>query len=312
MVKGFILAAGFGERLKPITHTVPKSLIPVLNLPAICYAIFLLKEAGIKHVICNLHYRHKDIIRFFEERHLFGLDISFSIEDTILGTGGGLKKCEQFLKDDEILLINSDIILNIHLASLIDFHQGSSSPATLLLHETDRAGRIGPVGVRDGCVLDFNNILGTGLSSNLIYSGIALLSPEIFGYLNDGFSSVVNTGYVGLINNATLGYYEHKGFWHDIGALDTYWHTNTQVTQEVCSLHERMNETLALYPSIVAPTANIHPGAIINNSIIGENVSIDNDTHIESSVILPDSHVENQREIRNSIVFKDEIIVVNK
>ena len=121
-MKGFIFAAGLGERLRPLTENTPKSLLPVLNLPSVCYAVYLLKEAGIDHIICNLHYRYADIINFFKTYNNFGLHIEFSTEESILGTGGGFKKCEDIIGDEEVLLINADIIIDLDPVSLIKCH----------------------------------------------------------------------------------------------------------------------------------------------------------------------------------------------
>jgi mannose-1-phosphate guanylyltransferase len=126
-VKGFILAAGYGERLRPLTDDCAKALVPVLNIPSICYSLFLLKEAGVRDVVCNLHHEGDGIVRFFEENDFFGLTIEFSEEDTILGTGGGLKKCEALLGDDDFVLINSDIVMDADLRILIDRHRESGT-----------------------------------------------------------------------------------------------------------------------------------------------------------------------------------------
>ena len=95
-MKAFLLAAGYGERLKHLTEEIPKPLIPVLNVASIEFSIMLIKESGITDVMCNLHHKYRDIIAFFEKKDFFGLNIRFSIENEILGTGGGLKKCESF------------------------------------------------------------------------------------------------------------------------------------------------------------------------------------------------------------------------
>ena len=91
-MKAFVLAAGLGTRLAPLTDHTPKPLIPVLNIPSLFYTFFLLKQAGIREIICNIHHHGNAIRRSIESRELSGLNITFSEEPVILGTGGGAEK----------------------------------------------------------------------------------------------------------------------------------------------------------------------------------------------------------------------------
>ena len=88
-MKAFVLAAGLGTRLRPLTEHIPKPLIPILNIPSLFYTLCLLKQAGIREIICNIH-AHADAIKnFIKASDLSGLENSFSEEPVILGTGGG-------------------------------------------------------------------------------------------------------------------------------------------------------------------------------------------------------------------------------
>jgi len=142
-MKAFILAAGFGTRLRPLTDHIPKPLIPILNIPSLFYTFFLLRQAGITEIICNIHHHSLAIRRFIEASDLPGLTITFSEEPVILGTGGGLKKCENLLGTDEFLLVNSDIITDIDFRALIRHHHQSGRPGTIALFETPEAEAIG-------------------------------------------------------------------------------------------------------------------------------------------------------------------------
>lgn len=309
-MKGFILAAGYGERLKPLTDKLPKSLIPVLNLPSICYAIYLLKEAGIKDVVCNLHYKDNEIVHFFEEHDFFGLNVSFSTEEKILGTGGGIKNCEKILGNDEFVLINSDIILDIDLKRFIDFHKKSQAPATLLLYRTTRARKIGAIGVDGGNVIDFNNLLDTAIFSEFIYSGVAVLSPIIFRYLKKEYSSVVNSGYVGLIENHSIDYFEHEGFWQDIGSIRSYWEANVSMMKKILSLRERISKVLGLSPQIISPSCIIGGGSIIKDSVVGGHCTIGDGVFLDKTMIFPNSTIVNHSIIKSSLVYENRVIEI--
>lgn len=219
-MKAFILAAGYGERLRPITNSIPKPLIKINNYPSICYSLMLLKEAGIREVMCNLHYMAGDIVDFFEKNNFFNMDVMFSFEDEILGTGGGLKKCENFFHDDDFVIINSDIISDIFLADVIDLFYSNDYSGVAVLQDSSLSGTAPVASVNAGRIVDFKNFLSTGIKPLFDYMGIAVLSPLIFNYLKPEFSSVVYTGFTELIKGHSLGYYSFNGAWKDIGGID--------------------------------------------------------------------------------------------
>lgn len=307
-MKAFILAAGFGTRLMPLTATIPKPLVPVLNVPGLAYALFLLKEAGISQVIINIHH-HPDSIRAFVDSHDFGsLDIVLSEETTILGTGGGLKKCEPLLDDDHFLLINSDIISDIDLSSLITLHLEGGRDGTLALYQTPDAAHIGHVGVQDGCILDFRNMRNTRLASQLIYTGVAVLGPNIFRYLSKEVSGIVDTGFTGLIDHGGLGYYRHTGLWKDIGTLRNFYLANLDDHLPILDLAERMMRQIGSCPRMIAEEASISPDAVVSNAVIGKGCFIGSGSVIEHSVIMPGVSVPEGSLIRNSIAGSGGVI----
>jgi len=311
-VKGFILAAGYGERLRPITESMPKSMVPVLNLPSVVYAIFLLKEAGITHIVCNLHYKERQIIDFFEAHDFFGLNVHFSMEEEILGTGGGLKKCEPLLGDEAFVLINSDIVLDIHLDDVLEYHRNSSHTATLVLYRTERADRIGPVRVQGDRVVGFHNRGDSVEDASLIYTGIAVLSPGIFPYLENDFSSVVDTGYEGLICHHSVGYTRHRGFWLDIGTLETFWQANIRHMSRVISLGDRIQDVLGMRPHMLSPLAKIDSSSTVEDSVVSAGARVGTRAVVESAVVLPGSTVQEHAVIRNAVVHPEGIIDISE
>lgn len=300
-MNAFVLAAGYGTRLRPLTDTLPKPLVPVLNVPSICYTLFLLRDAGFRKAIINIHH-HPDSLRRFFDRHDFGeMKIVLSEERTILGTGGGLKKCEHLLDEGEFLLINSDIISDIDLRALAARHQRSGCGGTLALFETPLAPQIGQVGVRDGLVLDFRNSRGSGLLSNSIYTGTAVLSPQIFRYLREEFSSIVDTGFAGLIDHEGLGCYDHRGMWQDIGTLDNFYRTNLDDNRRILRLAPKMARAISMEPCMLSPKADIAGSANVSDSVVGEGCSIGQAAVVEHSVLMPGTTVAAGSHIRNSI-----------
>ncbi len=311
-MKAFVLAAGLGTRLTPLTDHTPKPLIPVLNIPSLFYTFFLLKQAGISEIICNIHHHGDAVRRAIESSELSGLSITFSEEPVILGTGGGLKKCEKLLNDDNFILVNSDIITDIDFKALMQQHQSSGRKGTLTLFETPEAAIIGYVGVEDGLVKDFRNLRHTGLCSSFIYTGAAILSPEIFRFMKAEFSGIVDTGFTGLIDNGGLSYYHHEGLWMDIGTMQNYWLANIDTNSGMRTLFEPMRLAIGLTPHSISPDALISPDATLSNSVIGARCSIGAECIITNSVLLPGVTIKPGSTIINAIVDPYTITIMEK
>ena len=116
-MKAIILSGGKGNRLKPITDYVPKSLVPLNNVPILEWQIKYLKRFGIKDIIISTGYKYDQIENFLKSKNL-GATITFSVEKSTLGTGGAIKKAGKFIKDKSFFVINGDTITNIDLQKL--------------------------------------------------------------------------------------------------------------------------------------------------------------------------------------------------
>lgn len=309
-MKAFVLAAGLGERLRPLTGTMPKPLIPVMNIPSICYALMLVREAGIDEVIINLHYMSDAIKKYFKEHRCFGLKLSFSFEKEILGTGGGVKKCEDELSGGDFLLLNSDVIMDIDVKALLAKHRAGSCPATIVIARMEDRRQRGPVGMRDGQVVDFKNFLRSGCFSEYDYPGAAVLSPEIFRYLSNDFSSIVYTAYVELIRRHSLGFFKHEGHWKDMGSLRSLWEANMDFLRDMRSYQERMRASLGLSTTALAQDASIGKDVLIKNSVIGEGAAIGDGCVIEDAVVLPGSRLARRARAVRAVVCGREILPV--
>lgn len=222
------------------TKEQPKPLVNVGGLPMICYALALLKQAGVTSIICNLHYFPQQIIDFFKRNNNFGFEITYSVEESLLGTGGGLKACRTFFTDEKFFLLNSDIITDLRLEQLGEsFAVHGASIALYSVQETEAT--VSAVGDE---VVDFKNVLRSVILPRYDYMGAALLSPEIFEFLEDGFSSIVYTGFTSLIQKRSLGFYEHNGLWIDAGTVDSLHKANELLAAEQKYLVRNAKEIL--------------------------------------------------------------------
>ncbi len=301
-MKAFLLAAGYGERLRPLTDMMPKPLAPVCNAPCLCAAVALIREAGIVEVVCNLHYRPGDIEEFIGSRDNFGLNFRFSREERILGTGGGLKHCQGQLGGGPVFLINGDVISDLDTAAFMKEFLASGLPAMAVLREMP-AGETGTVAVRDGMIADFRGTLGSGLPHRHDYTGIAALSPEAFAYLSDEPTSVVYTAFTALASLGRMGSFTHRGLWLDIGSAALYRGANLALLGRP-DLRERIRIQTGAAMDPVSPDAAVSPGAEVSVSVIGDRCRIAGDSAVSDSVLLPGVEVHSGERIERSVCMK--------
>ena len=202
-MKALIFAAGLGTRLKPLTDTMPKALVPIDGKPLLEHVILKLKAAGFNQIIINVHHFPDQIIDFLKSKNNFDLRIEVSDErDKLLDTGGGVKKAKWFFDDGKPFLVhNVDILSNIDLQSLYQQHLETSPLATLVVSERDtfryflfdKEARLkGWINEKTGEVRP-ENLTNTELFNKLAFSGIQVLSPEVFKLMDhfpDHFSIV--------------------------------------------------------------------------------------------------------------------------
>src|SRR4030042_2518987 len=123
-MKAMILAAGLGTRLLPLTEEISKPMVPIVNRPVMEHIVDLLVNHGFREIYVNLHYHSDVITRHFEDGRRWGLSITYSYEEELLGTAGGVKKLGRQLGDDSFLVISGDALTDLNLTKLAEFHMG--------------------------------------------------------------------------------------------------------------------------------------------------------------------------------------------
>lgn len=225
-MKAMILAAGLGTRLRPLTYTIPKPLLPVGGVPLIVWNLLLLKRHGFRHVIINLHHLGPMIEQALGTGEKFGIRIMYSHEPVILGTGGGIKQAEPHFSGEPVLILNGDTLVELDLEALCDFHRTSNAAATLVLREDPDAAQWGLVEV--GAKGQILRITGKGLVDSVpamprMFAGIHILHPRLLRQVPKGVVSSIIDPYVRAIEQGepVLGY-DLQGYWSDIGTAERY------------------------------------------------------------------------------------------
>ncbi len=229
-MKAMILAAGLGTRLKPLTDSIPKAMVPLAGKPLIHHTINKLKSAGVTQIIINVHHFARSIIEYVESGRDFGVQIAFSREEALLDTGGGLKNASWFFNDNQpFILHNVDVLSDIDLLAMLNYHREKRCLATLAVRHRstsryflfDQETRlVGWQSLETGekeVVASLANEL-----EKLSFLGIHIISPEIFTLLPEKriFSIVKAYLEIAKLDQRIFGYKNNKDFWIDLGQKD--------------------------------------------------------------------------------------------
>lgn len=221
-MRAMVLAAGFGTRLRPLTDQTPKPLIHVAGCPMIAYPLALLRAAGITEVIINLHHLGGQIRQALGDGSALGLSISYSEEDPILDTGGGIKKAEPFLRGDTFIVLNADSIMDLCLTQVIDWHRRQGACATMVLRPDPEQDRYGLIEI--DAAHRIRRFLGqpavTEPLTPFMFAGVHVFEPDIFAYMESGCFSITKRTYPAMLAaGCPLFGYEFRGYWR---VVDTH------------------------------------------------------------------------------------------
>ena len=236
-MKALLLAAGLGTRLRPLTETTPKVLLPVTGRPVLAWNLLLLKRHGIADVIVNLHHLGEQIVQAIGDGSRLGLRVAYSHEPEIQGTGGGIRQAVPFLKDGPFLVLNGDTLSQCDLTGLIAAHRAGRALATLALREDPEAARWGPVTVDAGArILQINGKpplapQAKPLPAPCMFAGIHVLEPEILDAIPPGPGSIIDVYHRLLGKGLVLRGWRMNGYWSDIGTRERYEQAERDVAE---------------------------------------------------------------------------------
>jgi NDP-sugar pyrophosphorylase family protein len=234
-MKAMILAAGLGTRLRPLTDARPKALLPIAGKPLIVWNLLLLRNHGITEVIINLHHLGNLIEESLGDGTRYGLHISYSKEQTLLGTGGGIKQAESFFEGKPFFVLNGDTVLDLDCGALMRFHSAGGSLATLVLREDPEVEQWGVVEVHPR--QEVISINGRGHTSSPLggrrqkrmFAGAHVIHPRLLLDVPRGRESSIIDAYVRALEcGETIRGYDMAGYWSDVGTPERY----TQVQRD--------------------------------------------------------------------------------
>jgi NDP-sugar pyrophosphorylase family protein len=218
-----VLAAGRGERLRPLTNTTPKPLVSVGGKRLIDYALENVARAGIREVVVNLHHLGSQIREHVADGSRFGLTVHYSEEEILQDTGGGIRDARRWLDDSTFVTLNADTIVDVDLADLAARHRASGAIATMLLRKDPKMESFGIIETEtDGRVGRFLGRARPGHTDPLepwMYTGVQVLEPAVFGYLqHEGPFSITRISYPAMLERGEkIAGVPFEGAWITVG-----------------------------------------------------------------------------------------------
>jgi NDP-sugar pyrophosphorylase family protein len=222
--KLFILAGGFGTRLRPITYEIPKPLVPVQGKPILTHTIEFFKKFGVTEIIMSIGFLGEKIMDYYGDGSKFGVKIQYITEDEPAGTAGPLRLIKHLINDEDFFMINGDNLFNLDLNNMIKQHKNTGCIASLALTPVDDPTSFGVAKLNENKILEFiEKPKIENAPSNLINAGVYLFNSKIFNYIPDKTYSKIETEvFPELAKKGELFAYLMQGQWLPVGTMQEY------------------------------------------------------------------------------------------
>lgn len=301
MKKAFVLGAGLGTRLRPLTNQLPKPLIPVHHRPLVVRAFEHLRAAGVQDFVVNTHHLPEAWPAAFPDGMWQGGRVQFRHEPVLLETGGGLANVADLLSDGPFYVYNGDILTDVPLEPAWAAHVAQGNLVTLLLR-TDAPVKNVAFDSSTGRVLDMRNALGLNHPDQRGFTGLYVVDPGFFRYLEPGKIESVVGGLLRAIQAGERigGVLSEGGQWLDLGDRTSYLAAHAA---------GRTSGFPAYAPWTAAETAAVHPEAEVHlealvdaDSSVGPGAVVEAGAVIRGSIIWPGGRVAAGAQLKGCVV----------
>ncbi len=300
----FVLCAGWGQRLQPLTNQIPKPLVPICGVPLCEFALARIAALGVARIVINTHRLAGEFVRLFPEypqpSRYAGVPVFFRHESELLETAGGLKNVEDLLLDGPVLVHNGDILADLDLAALVAAHCESGALSTLALRSSG-----GPlqVGFAEGRVTDIRGELGSP-APRFLYTGVCVVAPELLAMIPPARPvSFVPVWLDALRSGKKIaGVVLDGGIWRDIGKVEEYLRIHADLASGAVRVNSPASSP-AGWPVWRMPGAQVAEGAALDGwNWLGPDCHVGDGARVENSVLLAGSRVEAGAIVNGSVV----------
>jgi len=313
-MKGIILHGGHGTRLRPLTHTGPKQLLPIANKPMSEYCVESIKEAGIKNIAIIIGgIGSKKVREYYGTGEKFGLSFTYIEQDSPKGIAHAIQLCKEFVQNEKFLVFLGDNIIQKSIREFTLKFEKSNFDATVLLCKVDNPSRFGIASVTEEKITKIVE-KPKNPSSDLAVTGIYFLTSKIFEIIENLKPSwrneleITDALDILLEKNHNLSYEIITDYWKDTGTPEDIIHANGQLIEKMKDsfLGVKENNVKIDGKVLVGKNSLIKSDTIINGpAIIGENCIINSGTIIGPNVSIGDNSSISKCNVMNSIIMKN-------
>ena len=294
-MKAVVLVGGFGTRLRPLTLTTPKNLLPVCHVPMVERVVGHLALHGVTEAVLSIGYKPDAFLDAYPDSTCAGVRLTYAVEDEPLDTAGAIRfAAGEAGIDERFVVVNGDVLTDLDVTRLIRFHDASGAEATIALHTVEDPSRYGVV-VTDvaGQVEAFiEKPPADEAPSKAINAGTYVLEPSVLGRIPVGRRvSVERETFPALVADGTLYALEGNAYWLDAGTPETYLQANLDL--------------LPPDASSVHPEASVAESAHVERSVVGAGATVAEDATLTEALVLGGATVEAGARVHRSIVGPD-------
>jgi NDP-sugar pyrophosphorylase family protein len=297
ITQAFVLAAGLGKRLRPLTDDLPKPLIPIFQKPLITFALDHLINTGVNRFVVNTHRRPELFQTVFSGGDYAGVPLTLVHEPELLETGGGIKNAERWLGSGPFITYSGDILTDVNLQPLIEEHFRCRNDVTLALRDT---GLASDIALRDHCIVDIANRYG--IAGNLDFANIAVWNSAVFQRIPPqkkiSFIPILSNwiGQAGRIGGLEI----NDGKWFNIGSRTEYLDVHRTILREDWKPHYVKNRD---WPERVSKSAVVDASAKMRGcSVVGEHCLVGAEVVLEDTILWPDAEIASKSQLHGCIV----------
>jgi len=307
-MRAMILAAGKSTRLGALGQALPKPLVPVCGTPAIVFGLAACARAGLTEVVINLHHYGSRIVEAVGNGELYGVNVRYSHEQEILGTGGGIAHATQLLLDetgdDAIVVLNGKVVAELDLAGVIAAHRASGAEATLVLRDDPQAARWGPIGTdpagRIVSLLDARAPSSSEPVAVRMFTGVYVLARSLWSELRPVFSDTIRDLCMPALRAGRhLQAFVSNGYFAENSTPERYWECNMELLRRPELLRSAPRPLTGIDPGAVIaigarilPPVRIEAGVVVEaGAEIGPSVALCAGAHVLSSARLRETVV---------------------
>jgi mannose-1-phosphate guanylyltransferase len=308
-LRSIILVGGKGTRLRPLTYETPKQMLPLVGVPMIECVFEWLGRHGVTDSVLSLGYLPDRFIEAYPSNEIAGVRVSYAVEPEPLDTAGAIRfAATKFGFDETFLVVNGDVLTDLNLTTLLEFHRSHGGEATIALHPVDDPSRFGVVPTDDdGKVIAFvEKPPRDEAPTNNINAGSYIFEPSVLARIPaEGRVSVERDTFPALARDGALYAMTDDAYWLDTGTPQAYLQANVDILNGRQGMHEF---TEIVDCSWRDPTATVDVTATLTNSVVGADCVVGAHVILEETVLLAGAVVQSNCVIRSSIIGPGAVI----